>query len=374
MKTKIIFPLVYFITQIIYAQTIQGTFIDQETKQAIPHLTAISKDQSIIITSNKEGQFTLDVSALNKTFVVDDFTYEYSEKTITGTNTFTWELTSNAETLEEIVTFMVPIKKIMNEIIDNSIKQFQTNTQIKTYYRENYKKYNILHKYAEGIVNFYVGNKLKKVISTVDQSRTFNADQEDSNISSTFSPVNLVTGSMGFNMLKNIINDKTYEFYTIAKTVGTRRVHILHFAPNEKTTDRFLMEGYVIFDLEKKIILETNIKFSEEKKQYNKPINILIAKLYLDDITFITKYIDAQNLYYPTYAQLDVVARAIAKRENKKVTMNTSSYFYTLQVIPNQKIPANQKDAFENGSLYEYGDDYKTEFWKDEKLRGYRKF
>lgn len=69
-----------------------------------------------------------------------------------------------------------------------------------------------------------------------------------------------------------------------------------------------------------------------------------------------------------------MVARAIAKRENKKVTMNTSSYFYTLQVIPNQKIPANQKDAFENGSLYEYGDDYKTEFWKDEKLRGYRKF
>lgn len=369
MKKHIFLLLLFFCQLYSFAQAFKGVIINNETNEPIGQITIVSADKTFFVTSNEKGEVILPESMLNKKLFISDYEYAYSENTFTKTQSFFWELTPNSETLEEMIIFDHP-EIYLNKIIKNSIKSFVSNTKLESYYRENYFENKKQASFAEGIVDFYVNHNLENIEMIVKQSRIkdlYNVNPTNRAVSSK--PQDVIESSMLFSMLKKIIQDKKhYEFYITAKKVGEKTIHTFYVNPKEKSKAKHLFKGSVVFDDEKKLILETNFAFDPDRKKYNTPINKIIVKADIKDIRFESKYMASEDIYYPSYAKrtIDAIANSkLAKIDNARV--NNQAYFYVLSADKNTKRPS-QNVIYNSGNLYNNGNKYTVEFWKNAKV------
>ncbi len=375
MKSIVLFLLLTIGTTS-YAQMIQGKLVDAETQQPIPQVSVFNEDGSVFVTSNQKGEFVIDAQqVLNTTLYVNDYEYEFSKKEITSIESFEWKLKPNSDVLQEIVIYKRPIKEVLLEIIDHSIASFSKNTKVEVFYRENYLKENRIVTYAEGMMDFYIGKKLKNVSTVVNQSRIVNLFTSPSDsldmLTSTVAikPEDLIESSMRFRNIKKMIESKNYEFLVESKKIGERKLNICHITPKEQATERFLFTGYLVFDDEKKLILETEFKFAEGKKKFNKTINVIFAKIDMLDIKYKTKYVDTEQFYYPTYAKVDydiVINSKLMKLKDKR--FHSYSYFYTLQFKDAETLPTKEQ-LFKGINLYSNGNKYTAPFWENPKIQ-----
>lgn len=363
--------IILLLSQGVAAQMIQGKLINAKTHLPVSQITVFTEDASVFVTSNQKGEMLLDAEqVLNKTLYIDDYEYEFSEKVISGTTNFEWMLTPNSETLEEIVIYKRPLKDLLMEIVDHSIASFSKNTKVEAFYRENYLKNDRVETYAEGVMDFYIGKKLKDVSTVVNHSRVVDVhsnpqDTLDMTLTLVVSPSELIESSMRFKFIKNLINSKDYDFMVKSKMVGDRKLFTCYIQSKPDSKKRFLYKGYFVYDEEKKLILETNFGFEEEKKMYNSTVNILIAKFDFLDMKYKTKYLDAEKFYYPTYARVDydvIVNSKLAKVNDQR--LNTYSYFYTLQFKETETIPS-ENQWYQKKNLYSNGNKFTEEFWKE---------
>src|SRR5690554_6541971 len=189
------------------AQSFKGIIKDNETNESVSQITIISEDQTFFVTSNEKGEVVLPENMLNKKLLIDDYYYEYSEKTFTNVQSFVWELTPNSETLEEIVIYK-DLTKFLEEVIDNSIKSFTHNTKLESYYRENYFENNQIARFAEGILDFYIDNS-NKIHQIVKQTRAESiAEINEFNEILMSSPKEVVDRALRFNVIRELIKDK----------------------------------------------------------------------------------------------------------------------------------------------------------------------
>lgn len=245
--------LFLFISAIANAQSFQGVVTDIETGKPISQITIVSVDQTYFVTSNEKGEVVLPETILNKKLFINDYEYQYSEKTFTSPQSFVWELTPNSETLEEIVIYEDAVKTL-DEIIANSIKSFSNNIKLEAYYRENYIENGQIARFADGIIDFYVNRNSGKVQQVVKQSRG-ESFTEINELNEMFmsSPKQIVEFSMRFSEIRNLIKDnKRHEFYVTAKQVGDRTIHTCYINPKEKNKKHFQRKGYFTFDEGKK--------------------------------------------------------------------------------------------------------------------------
>lgn len=369
MKKHLFLLLIFFCQLYSFAQTFKGIVINNETSEPIGQITIVSADKTFFVTSNDKGEVVLPESMLNKKLFISDYEYAYSENTFNASKYFVWELTPNSETLEEMVIFEHP-EIYLNGIIANSIKSFVSNTKLESYYRENYFENKKQASFAEGIVDFYVNNNLENVEMVVKQSRIkdfYNVNPTNRAVSSK--PQDVIESSMLFSMLKKIIQDKKhYEFYITAKKVGEKTIHTFYVNPKEKSKAKHLFRGLVVFDDEKKLILETNFAFDPDRKKYNTTINKIIVKADIKDIRFESKYMVSEDIYYPSYAKrtIDAIANSkLAKIDNARI--NNQAYFYVLSADKTIKRPS-QNIIYNSGNLYNNGNKYTVEFWKNAKV------
>lgn len=367
--------IILLLSQGVTAQMIQGKLINAKTHLPVSQITVFTEDASVFVTSNQKGEVLLDAGqVLNKTLYIDDYEYEFSEKVISGTANFEWMLTPNSETLEEIVIYKRPLKDLLMEIVDHSIASFSKNTKVEAFYRENYLKNDRVETYAEGIMDFYIGKKLKDVSTVVNHSRVVDVhsnpqDTLDMMLTLVVSPSELIESSMRFKFIKNLINSKDYDFMVKSKMVGDRKLFTCYIQSKPDIKKRFLYKGYFVYDEEKKLILETNFGFEEEKKMYNSKVNILIAKFDFLDMKYKTKYLDAEKFYYPTYARVDydvIVNSKLGKVKDQR--LNTYSYFYTLQFKETETLPS-ENQWYRKKDLYSNGNKFTEEFWKDASIQ-----
>ena len=182
-------------------------------------------------------------------------------------------------------------------------------------------------------------------------------------------PQDVIESSMLFSMLKKIIQDKKqYEFYITAKKVGEKTIHTFYVNPKEKSKAKHLFKGSVVFDDEKKLILETNFAFDPDRKKYNTPINKIVVKADIKDIRFESKYMVSEEFYHPSYAKrtIDAIANSkLAKIDNAHI--NNQAYFYVLSADKTTKRPS-QNIIYNSGNLYNNGNKYTVEFWKNAKV------
>lgn len=112
------------------------------------------------------------------------------------------------------------------------------------------------------------------------------------------------------------------------------------------------------------MIYETNYAFDEEKKKYNKPINLIVGKIDVINMAYKSKYIIKDSFYYPSYAKTTTEFIANSKAADvSNVKVHNQSYFYVLKAETNSSKPDITK-TLNNETLYSKGTIYKTEFWK----------
>lgn len=350
----------------IQAQNFKGTIKNKETQEAVSQITIISEDQSFFVTSNDNGEVVLPDAVLNKKLFINDYEYVYSEKTFSSSQPFVWELTPNSETLEEIVIYENP-ETVLQDIINHSIKSLSKNIKLEAYYRENYIENNQVASFADGIVDFYVGDKIDMVAK---QTRIKDYSEVDPTSRAMANPPSIVLEtSLRYNVISTMLKEKKkYEFYITAKKVGDKTIHTCYINPKEKSKKRFLMKGYFVFDEEKKLILEVNYGFDPEKKKHNSTMNVIVGKFDFEDISYQAKYITTDLFYYPSYAKLAknlTINSKLAKMKNVKV--NNNSFFYILDAIKTNEKP-NPDRIFKLGTLYNSGNKYSREFWNDPEI------
>lgn len=182
------------------------------------------------------------------------------------------------------------------------------------------------------------------------------------------SPRQVLSLSMRFSEIRSLIKDKRHEFYVASKKVGDKTIHTCYISPLEKSKKRFLMKGYFVFDETKKLILETYYGFDPEKKQYNTTKNVILGKLDFNDITFKSKFVVNDLLYYPSFSKFSknlTINSKLAKMKNIKV--NNEAFFYTLNATKTNEKPKEER-IFKIGTLYNSGDKYSREFWNDPEI------
>lgn len=372
MQKLILVSCLFFFSFYIHAQSFQGIIKNAETQEPISQITIVSEDQSFFTTSNEKGEVVLPSGIINKKLIIEAFEYQSSDKIFTNEQSFIWELKPNSETLEEIVIYNRPLKDVLLEIIENSVNSFSKNKKVEAFYKENYFIDNKNASFAEGILDFYIGKKLKNVQVVAKQSRIeeiIKVNKEDDIYRAAAPmPSSLIEAAMRFKALTDIIKSKDYEFYVTSKKVGNNTLHVCYFSPTEKSDDRFLVKGHFIFDNAKKLILENYYTFDPQKRQFNKPINILVAKIDIEDIIVESKYVNTSSgFYYPTYAKIEFKASATSKKKELNAKWHSNGYFYTLHFSDTENIPA--KEDLLKGYLYSNGNKYTEEFWKEPKIK-----
>lgn len=365
MKNFILLLLAFFCQFYSFAQTFKGIVKNVETNQPISQITIVSSDQTFFVTSNEKGEVVLPESMLNQKLLIDDYEYKVSERIFSISENFTWELTPNSETLEEIIIFS-DVRGYLEEIINNSIKSFSTDVSLESYYRENYYENNEIASFSEGMVDFFIDKETKNVLQLAKQTRAENfVEVNDFNREIISSPKEVIEGSMRFKRILELIKDKkNYNIDVTAKQVGNKTIHTCYISPKEKSKKRHLVKGYFTFNHEKKLIHETNYAFDEEKKKYNKPINLMVGKIDVQDIVYKSKYIIKDGFYYPSYAKTTTELIANSKVANvNNIKVHNQSYFYVLKAETNSSKP-NITKTLNNETLYSKGTVYKDEFWK----------
>ena len=155
MKKYIVLLLTFLCYLYSFSQTFKGVIKNAETNQPINQITIISEDDTFFTTSNEKGEVVLPESLLNQKLLIDDYEYKISERFFSISENFTWKLTPNSETLEEIIIFS-DVRGYLEEIINNSIKSFSTDVSLESYYRENYYENNEIASFSEGMVDFFI--------------------------------------------------------------------------------------------------------------------------------------------------------------------------------------------------------------------------
>lgn len=372
MKTHIYLLLFFFCQIYTFAQSFKGVLLNNETKKPISQITIVSEDETFFVTSNEKGEVVLPESVLNKKLFINDYEYVYSEHTFAKKQNFVWKLTPNSETLEEIIIVKNP-EIYINEIINNSIKSFVNKTKLESYYKEIFYQNNKKASEADGIADLYVNHNLENIEMVVKQSRLKEFFVLDENVKfNNSNPIETVESAMLFNLLKKIIKDKKhYEFNITAKQVANKTIHTFYINPKEDSKEKFLFKGAVVFDEDRKLILETNFYLDPARKELNTPLNYIVIKVHFAAINFHTKYMIGEQLYYPSYINRSYKGSAVMKSKNNKITrVNNQLSFYILNAEKFNSRPAlSALYKFQN--FFNNGNKYTVEFWKNAKVSSY---
>ena len=135
MKNLLLFLLIPFISQ---AQIVNGIVKDKNSKEGISFLTVAIENSDVYALTNENGEFQFNLSDINeKNIVIDNIYFEPFSMKINDGNYINIELTELSYTLEEMVLYNQPIKKVFEDIISNSEKTLKTNVKINAFYRED---------------------------------------------------------------------------------------------------------------------------------------------------------------------------------------------------------------------------------------------
>lgn len=376
MKKILLFLLFPALTQ---AQIVSGVVKDKLSNQTIEFLPIAIENSSDYVLTNENGEFQFNLSDVNgKNIIIDNIYYEPFIQKISNGNNLLIELNPLTYTLEELVVYDKPIKKVFEDIISNSEKKMRTNVKMETYYKEDYYQDGKKYFFADGLVDFYVKNKTTKIDPVVRESRLVDSNTNkqlntvDLEYSASIDVNDVMESSMRFKFLRNILKDKQYDFVVTSKKAGDKTLHTLYVEPIEGADDRFLFSGKVIFNEAEQLIYDLDFQFAEDFKKNNTEINILIAKINIYDLKRKVKYSEVNGSYYVTYNNIYFDFNVSRNKGRRNERLKGSSEVITLGIENTTTFPA-KNEIYKQKYLFKNGNNFSYEFWNDDLIKNYVK-
>lgn len=365
------FLIIFLITiNIVNAQNkeVNGVIKNSETLQPIEFVNIsiknVSNNNSTGSISNEMGEFSLKYNDNEVTFShinYESFTTKLNKKF----NEII--LKPKNYILDEIVISTISPKDYLKKIIDDADSKIEKNTLLKSYCREIIKINNEFTKLSDALVDYYIKKGNGKSTILLKEHRAFSRKKIENQdelhldgINSVFKIKDYVKNAYNFDALEKVIKNKDYKFERkLKKESNGEEYEYIKIIPNAESK-KMLSKGYVIIDTKTKNILEYKIYTSENHLSNAKLVNILIAKIRINNSLKWSKFKILNNQYILTYnkEQFDMFIKM-----GKKVShnFNFSSDLFVYDFLSNVKIP---KKGYKKKTIYEAGTSYKEEFWK----------
>jgi hypothetical protein len=346
---------------------IKGNIKDSETFQPIPYVNIHSenelKNNSTGSISNENGEFT--VINNNSKIIFSHINYESFSIESDG-NLKEILLKPKNYVLDDVVISKENPKDYLKKIINLSKNKIDKNTLLKGYCREIVKVNNEYTKFSDALVDYYIKKGNGKSNLILGQHRALKSnklnDQDDKsidNINSIFNVKDYVKNAYNFETIEKLLKSDEYEFERRSKKVANgEEFEYIEIKPKEDSNE-MLNKGYVIIDPKSKSILEFKIYTSENHLKNAKLINILIAKVKINNVLIWSKFKIINNQYILTYNKKQFGVY-IKKGEKIDHNFDFASDLFVHEFKNNVEIPDK---GYNNKTLFEAGNSFTEKFW-----------
>ncbi len=279
-------------------------------------------------------------------------------------------LKNNVNDLEEILVFKKHPQKILASIIENSKKQLTIPARLKVYSREFFKLNGNYSYYNDGLMNFQLLDKSKKIntVLLVEQNRSKSiVDEEISEDLLGYNLNNIMENYYNFKYLNPILTTEAKKEYDFVIKVYSknRDFNIISAIPIE-TANGLLDNFSIIYDPKKKLIVEVSSfvtpfvlsKMKEKTSNGSKNIN---------KSNFKTIYKFQNGNYYLLSSKEEIAFEKIENDKSKNIEVR--NYFFTTN-FSIQNYVYKDSEVYKDKTLFNKKDVILTDYWNDSGLTG----
>lgn len=356
-------------------KTITGVIKDLTTLLPVESVS-ISVDNSNLGTiSNEEGKFRITLPDTKNAINFSHLYYKLENYTVKqNENEIEIFLTPKSFILDEVVINHRPGRELLFDALSASKAKLEKSIVLNTYYREFVNVDGKYTSFSEGLIDYYVKRKSGASDIQVKQSRVFDLkDENASEREKAIQSMNLndvretVTDAYNFKIVSLLLKSSYYNFgVEIKNEENGNSIEIISIEPKEGLEQPMLYEGSVTYDAKTKLILDINLRFSEAHKKYNKLINILIAKIKINDYVRKTSFKLDGDKYVLIYGQIKI--NAYIKFGKKINNTFESLYDVTTLNFKEGEFKLDKDKKYRDSSLFKNGNKYTEEFWKNNNI------
>lgn len=349
----------------VFAQKEEYSIIvkDIETLEPIQNATVkIMKTQQILL-SNEEGKVTFMLTGGSNVQVsetnYEDLTVRWTS--LNGEQKFVIYLKSKNNKLDEVVLSKESPEKILQKLVNNSIKKISISHRQKVYVREFFMLDNQYTYYNDGLVNFQFDKNNNATTLLVEQNRSYGLLEAD--VSADLKGYNLnnimenYSNFKYFDPLLDSKSKKKYDF-TIKGHSKNKDYYVMSVVPLDKAKEA-IDNFEIIYDPLKKIIVEFTIsttpatldKVEEKTKEGEKNLTKSFVKV---------NYRWDGTDYYVLSSNEEIGYNIVLKDKTKNVQIRNS---FVTTGFNKQNFTYNDSDVFKEKSLFNKKNKILTNYW-----------
>ncbi len=361
------FVVLFLITVLTFqAQNVEKVIIlkDAETNQPIEDATVLVVKTKQVVLSNAEGKVTFVLKGASNIQISHT---SYISTTVRS-STLKEEvnvilLKNNVNNLEEIILTKQHPQKILANLIQNSRKALTVPARLKVYCREFFKMNGIYSYYNDGIMNFQLFDKTKKINSNilVEQNRSIGLIDED--VSADLLGYNLndiMENYYNFKYLNLLLEPsakKNFEFL-IKVYSANKELYCLTAIPVDGNKD-LLDDFTVIYDPKKKLIVEVSSVVSPITLSKVKEKTAIGSKNVYKSF-FKAMYRTEGSYYYLVSSKEEIGFDKVEKNKSKSIEVR--NYFVTTN-FSNQNYIYKDSEVFKDKTLFNKSNVILSNYW-----------
>ncbi len=351
---------------LVLAQKVERTLIikDVDSQLPIEDVTVLVARTNQILMSNKEGEVSFMVNGnSNIQFSHPSYVGLTVRPATLKQNGNVIYLKSSLNKLDNLVVTRQHPQKILKSLVANSIKKFNIPARLKVYSREFFKLNGVYSYYTDGLLNFQIVGDRKKLNSTilVEQNRSFGVVEEDVSPDLLgYNLNNIMENYYKFKYLAPILDPKAKDnYYFLVRSYSENDTYYVLTATPLDNSKGLLDEFKIIYDNEKKLIIEVSSKLSEISLARTTNVTKTGAKnIYMSN--FKTTYRVEDTNYFLVSSKEEIGFEKVYKKEIKNIEV--SNYLVTTN-FSNQNYTYREPQVFKNKTLLNKGNSILTNYW-----------
>ncbi|WP_125719427.1 hypothetical protein [Flavobacterium ustbae] len=362
---KLLLLFVLLFNMCVFAQSEEYSIIvkDIETQLPIENATVVIMKTKQILLSNEEGKVTFMLTGGSNVQVsetnYEDMTVRWTS--LNGDQKFVIYLKSKNNKLDEVILSKEAPEKILQKLVNNSIKKISISHRQKVYVREFFMLDNQYSYYNDGLVNFQFDKNNNATTLLVEQNRSYGLLEADVSADLRgYNLNNIMENYSNFKYFDPLLDSKTRKEYdfTIKGHSTNKDYYVMSVSPLDKA--KAAIDNFqIIYDPVKKLIMEFTIsvtplsldKIEEKTKEGEKNMTKSFVK--------VNYRFDGTD-YYVLSSNEEIGYSIIQKEKSKNIQVRNS---FVTTGFNKQNFTYNESDVFKEKSLFNKKNKILTNYW-----------
>ena len=365
--------LICFYCIVLKAQTFEGKVVEKTSKLPIPYATIKLLNSREKTFANNDGIFNVQATEKPDSLLISALGYLSLKVSIPakGKNLIVFELAESVITLSDVTIAPIRTINILTDAIKKSMAAYTAPIVLNGYYREYVKRDSFLTKYADGVVAYHIEKKKNgeaKVALHVEDSRVkeLKVTEEENKLNALNSPINIKDIGVYANpTIFKLMDTNNLQFYKFKLLeIDDDKIYIIYFEPI-RASKNAMYYGKIYIDKEKSLILGVDYDSAPISKEFLPSITLFGLTVSSIGHGASSRYKVDANGYYLSYISRNFGLKVKSKNSWNQLNRFKSEFF----VI---EIQTKNLDKFDDNynkqSLYKRGNNYQTEFWKNQNI------